>query len=392
MEESFAAPDRTLSLVFEISTFVAWVLCFIHSIFFHAHELLHVSSLAMTTIYLHSVLVIFAVTAGLHYAQESFYVWIGPVPLFASLFWAVLLHICFVPSRQFNKHQRGFLLGSVVIDTLQMFTSAFAIEPVCVGLGFWWWDTTDYFGISLLLPFTFLILTFTYSLFYHTVLRKIKSTTNGAKISLFRLLGPFMSVVLSFFLLCVMWIVYAWIGGVKCIFPFIPTQRKPLDQNFPRAMQLSLLAAFYMTCLLSSFYYARYYRLTNKYSFGRVLLPLIISAFYILLVVFLLINRLNAVVLRYPVILAVLCVALVFHLFIHILPFSRDLLARASGERVVFEDPLLFWTGEGEIQEWDMEDAYGSMKDLTALPMIQEMMQDAKGNVGHKRVSIAGDI
>lgn len=29
---------------------------------------------------------------------------------------------------------------------------------------------------------------------------------------------------------------------------------------------------------------------------------------------------------------------------------------------MIFEDPLLFWTGEGEVTEWDQEDAYGSMK------------------------------
>jgi hypothetical protein len=40
-----------------------------------------------------------------------------------SLFWAVLLHVSFIPSRLFNKHQRGFLMGSVVADTLQLFTS-----------------------------------------------------------------------------------------------------------------------------------------------------------------------------------------------------------------------------------------------------------------------------
>jgi hypothetical protein len=133
--------------------------------------------------------------------------------------------------------------------------------------------------------------------------------------------------------------------------------------------------------------------LTNKYSFGRILLPLIVVGSYILFIALLLIDRLNTLVMRYPVVIAVLCVGLLFHIFIHILPFSRDLLARASGERVVFEDPLLFWTGEGEVQEWDLEDAYGSMKDLTALPMIQEMMLDAKENsLGQRRVSIAGDI
>jgi hypothetical protein len=132
-------------------------------------------------------------------------------------------------------------------------------------------------------------------------------------------------------------------------------------------------------------------RLTNKFSFGRVLLPLLVAGYYVLLIASLLITRLP-LVLKYPILLMVACVALLFQLYVHVLPFSRDLLARVSGERVVFEDPLLFWTGEGEVQEWDLEDAYGSMKDLTALPMIQEMIQEKRSTLGQRRISIAGDI
>lgn len=38
-----------------------------------------------------------------------------------------------------------------------------------------------------------------------------------------------------------MWIAYAFIGGIKCMFPFIPTTRKPDDEAFPKAIQVTLL-------------------------------------------------------------------------------------------------------------------------------------------------------
>lgn len=390
--DTITESGKTISLIFEISTYILWLFCFVHAVCFHAKEFLHVSYLVVSTISMYGLFAIFAKTMGLKYSS-NFFIFIGSVPLWVGLFWGAMLHVSFVPSRLFNKHQRGFLLGSVVIDALQIFSNFVAFEPVAVSLGLWSWDKTldEYYGAPVIIFFSFLITPLLHSIFYHGIVKGLKKASTPLYISLLRYLAPIISAIFYYITISTLWIFYAWIGGIKCIFPFIPTERKPINAAYPKAMQLALLGAFFLPTLISSYYYARYYRLTNKFTIGRILLPAVVIFYYATYLIALLVIRWDTVK-SSPIILAVLCSSLVFQLFVHMLPFSRQLISRIRGERVVFEDPLLFWTGEGEIQEWSQEDVYGSMKDLNSLPMIQDIIESKRITTRERSASIAGDI
>jgi len=139
-----------------------------------------------------------------------------------------------------------------------------------------------------------------------------------------------LSSLFSFIFTCLMLILYAFIAGIKCVISFFPTKRKEFHSSYPKSLQLFLFSSVFFTVSVLVFYYSRYFRLSNKFTYGRVLLPVINVAYYLLFIIFYIVER-EKFFKSGPVLFGVILTSLFFQIFIHVLPFVQDLVTKVSG-------------------------------------------------------------